>query len=106
MLCRPYASVSAKQTRHFQAMGQCIKEMRQQNSLMYHMKLKNLCRFSGSGFLGSWPHCIPGKSTGVGCHCLLQARLDHCLFYFNSNSLFDSRNFSGILLLDVPMLDT
>ena len=57
MLCHPYASVSATQTRHFQAMGQCIKEMRQQNSLMYHMKLKNLCRFSGSGFLGSWPHC-------------------------------------------------
>lgn len=40
-----HASVSAKQIRHFQAMGQCIKEMRQQNSLMYHMKLENLWFF-------------------------------------------------------------
>ena len=74
MLCRPYASVSAKQTRHFQAMGQCVKEMRQQNSLMYHMKLKNLCRFSGSvtklSFLNSLPSGVyPHHGSGLLSAC-------------------------------------
>lgn len=41
----------------FQVMGQSTKEMRQGNSLMYHMKQKSSLWFlSCSAFLCSWPH--------------------------------------------------
>ena len=55
--CNFHASVSAKQTRDFQAMGWCIKEMRQQNSLMYHKKLKKSLWFL-------W-ECFPGLLAGL-----------------------------------------